>query len=823
METVLTEKDYANLFSLSPALSLPRKYVFKVEVPFVFTYMTEEEVRSKQKAIASVLSGFSNLKFQIILISRRRKVEVPKRIRSETKRKILEEVEEWMNSNSFSLTKDEVFGIRKKSVYLVFDPSHREEEVRFFLNALNSMGVRCEEGREEFLKDLSVLTGGREDAPFLYPFEIEEDRKNNLTFLKHKDTRFLTYAMTFVPTPAEHTPAGIYRLPLEYIYITSFALLKDSEIETLIGGKRKAYDKKEGEFARRVVEELDEIELKKKMREDSVIKLGTSFTLCGDKELLNAVAPQVKSHLEELFGKSFEHENTLEPFLFLSQLTASFKDLPRFGYERTMLASTGAKLVPFFRDYRGNATKEEKGAVLFLNDSGEPVYVSPFVNESPHGSVLGGTGAGKSFFMNYCTFFYDCVTIIEQIKTGEGSYKYNALFNDGTYVALSPDNPVSLTPFGHTILTPNPFYLLEELGVDTNELSDAEIEMLKVICENIEENEKVETERLIHELEELKLLYLAKEIKNRAKGRKYLKLKKTKSSTKISFFVSLVLLLLRGEGNRIFDEEEKTLISEAIVSAFQNRKEEEEVLLRHIYAELEKRDKKLAFPLRRFLEDSGEFGVFFDQPRKVFFKDTTVFELRGESSIYAPLLFAIFTMTIDYYTKLENLKKTKAVIIDEAWVMIEDPQLAPYVEEGLRTYRKLGISLQLISQDPEDYTKALDGKVLKMTPFKVLLFVPDTNAVVSTYKLKSPYKEQYEDIKAVSAYGNRYSRALILSSKTEGEEAGGGGTIRYIAHPLVKWISTTKEDDKLKRDEYKQKYGSLREAIMRLAEEELYS
>lgn len=48
-----------------------------------------------------------------------------------------------------------------------------------------------------------------------------------------------------------------------------------------------------------------------------------------------------------------------------------------------------------------------------------------------------------------------------------------------------------------------------------------------------------------------------------------------------------------------------------------------------------------------------------------------------------------------------------------------------------------------------------------------------------------------------------------------------GGNVRYIAHPLVKWISTTDDEDKKKREEYKKRYGSLKKAIKKLAEEEL--
>ena len=809
---ILTKRFYRELFELEPSVKIPDK-VFKLETKNVFTYMSEEELEGFYESMKSAFAKFRNVKFQLVFINRTGKIKFPQNVKSEFKKKILKEIERWMNENAYTLCENEIFGIRNKELFIVFEDSADERTVYDVLEVFKSLSVDYRYGKKEFLKSLSFLTKSPySEAPFPFPVEIES--KNGKIFAKHGGRYFLTFTQTEVLFPPKNFPKLIYRFPLECIYTVHFNFPAETQAERIISVKRSGYEKKESEFAREVVRHLNEIESLMRMKLDYVVKVNASLTVAETKEFLEENFTRIERFVEGIFGRGMKHENTVEPWIFLSQFAYNPEEYGKFEVERTMLLSSAVKLIPLFRDYPGNADERTRGSIVFLNESGEPVYVSNFANNSPHQAEIGGSGAGKSMKKNYELLFYDSVCTVELIRQDEGSYKILAYLSGGNYIPLSPDRPVSLAPFGEKITHSNVYEFLKKLDISPEELRESEIEILRSVIDEVKKDGKVDTSEVIEQLEKHNVSYLLFLLKNRKPQK--VKVGEVVNRSKLAFLTSLILMLIKGESQRTFSEEEKVLVSEAIREAYGKTKEE--VLLKDIYEKLKTKKEDLAVPLRRFLRD-GEYGVFFDSPRTIEIKDFNAFEFRqGDTALSSPLLFAILTLMLEYFSKLENADKTKIIVMDEAWFLLNNPVLKNYVEEGLRTYRKLGIALSIITQNPEDIT----GTANLLTERKDLLFTTEKEKTLEVLGIEKPYDEEFKEIMPVKFYGE-YSKFLVLNTSSKYALSGkrGGGTVRYIAHPLVYWISTTDDNDKILREKYKAKYGSLKEAIRKLAEEKL--
>ena len=140
------------------------------------------------------------------------------------------------------------------------------------------------------------------------------------------------------------------------------------------------------------------------------------------------------------------------------QIPAWFSRLPgqpRRRQLRTILGSAGLMgcLAPIF----GPAIRPPKSPHLgqralatFETAWGSPLHYDLFAGDVGHTLVLGATGAGKSFLLNFLlvqALQYDPRVLVLDLG---GSYRWLTRFLGGGYIELSPDNPderLSLQPF----------------------------------------------------------------------------------------------------------------------------------------------------------------------------------------------------------------------------------------------------------------------------------------------------------------------------------------------------------------------------------------
>jgi type IV secretion system protein VirB4 len=106
--------------------------------------------------------------------------------------------------------------------------------------------------------------------------------------------------------------------------------------------------------------------------------------------------------------------------------------------------------------------------------------------------------------------------------------------------------------------------------------------------------------------------------------------------------------------------------------------------------------------------------------------DLQVFEFEG-MQMYPQLVEAVvFYILHRLNAKLQERRRLTVCVMDEAWRFIKHPKLRDYVEEALKTWRKMNGSMILATQAVEDFLASdLQRTVIESCHTKLLLANPD--------------------------------------------------------------------------------------------------
>jgi conjugal transfer ATP-binding protein TraC len=391
--------------------------------------------------------------------------------------------------------------------------------------------------------------------------------------------------------------------------------------------------------------------------------------------------------------------------------------------------------------------------VLLQNRRGELVFFSPFDSDvAPHVVVTGVSGAGKSFMMNY--------TLASAARRGAhviildkgNSYKNLCELLGGQYVVFDPNRPLRINPIGRA--------------------------------------EDMDKERLL--------------------------------------FVKDILSEMCAQGEEPIRKEERTILENAILRAVAWKKTGE-VVLSDVYRALLEEVKagprslgqdldRLTLSLKPFV-GNGSYAGFFDGPNQIDFRRSfTVFEL-GEIAkrrdIASALLMAIMYNVATFCGTPAHLSMKKYLVIDEAWSLLQSPATARFIEDALRTYRKLNAAAVMVTQQVSDFAGAAGTAIRANAPNRIFLR-QTAETVLAMEKLFELSPEVKEAIgKLVTAKG-RFSEMFI-------ETPACRGTARLVPSPELYTAFSTDGDDRAKLIELvtrKEKEGTaqpLIEAIRELA------
>lgn len=189
----------------------------------------------------------------------------------------------------------------------------------------------------------------------------------------------------------------------------------------------------------------------------------------------------------------------------------------------------------------------------------------------------------------------------------------------------------------------------------------------------------------------------------------------------------------------------------------------------------------------------GVYGKFFNGVNNVNFnKDFSVLELeelKGRTHLQqVVLLQLIYQIQQDMY--LGDRDRPKIVLIDEAWSLLTEGDVAKFIEHGYRRFRKYGGAAVVITQSVYDLYNSPTGRAIAENSANMYLLGQKSEAISSLQaENKLPIGHHgYELLKTVHTEVGRYSEIFFITSY-------GSGIGRLIVDDYHKLLYSTHPND----------------------------
>jgi conjugal transfer ATP-binding protein TraC len=278
-------------------------------------------------------------------------------------------------------------------------------------------------------------------------------------------------------------------------------------------------------------------------------------------------------------------------------------------------------------------------------------------------------------------------------------------------------------------------------------------------------------------------------------------------------FLADILCEMCGQGQRDLGAKERGLISRAIARAFA-RAGGREVLARDILEALEADGepaaRDLAICMELFARD-GPYAGFFDRPCALEDRGPlTVYEL-GDAAKRRDAGSVILMALIHRITEFarSRLDVQKYLVVDEAWTLLKSATTAQFLEDVLRTYRKLNAAAIMVTQQVTDFEGRAGEAIRANAPNRLFLQqTPET--ILAMQKVLDLSPEEKALLGQVRTVKGRFSEMLVLSTETR-------GVARLVPDALSYWISTTDPKDNLRLEALVRERGDLRSALLEAA------
>ncbi len=238
----------------------------------------------------------------------------------------------------------------------------------------------------------------------------------------------------------------------------------------------------------------------------------------------------------------------------------------------------------------------------------------------------------------------------------------------------------------------------------------------------------------------------------------------------------------------------------------------EQTLLKHE----DKRVQDVGHQLYAFTSKGG-YGRFFNGENNMKFgKQLTVLELEELKSRkhlqQVVLLQLIYQIQQEMYLGDRNRKKI--VIVDEAWDLLTQGDVAKFIESAYRRFRKYGGSMVIITQSVNDLYASASGRAIAENSATTMLLgqKPETiDDIKKEGKLQlSAY--DYEQLKTVHTVTGAYSEIFVKSEF-------GRGIGKLLVNDFQKLLYSTKAEDVSAIDELKKTGMTGAQAINQILED----
>lgn len=278
-------------------------------------------------------------------------------------------------------------------------------------------------------------------------------------------------------------------------------------------------------------------------------------------------------------------------------------------------------------------------------------------------------------------------------------------------------------------------------------------------------------------------------------------------------FLTDIVCEMCSQGQRELTVKERSLVSRCIIRAFE-KAGDREVFIHDILGELDRDGEPAAHDLAVCLEmfsGNGPYAGFFDRPCPDQEPGLlTVYEL-GEvakrKDVASVLLMALIHKITDY--SRTHLSIPKYLIVDEAWTLLRSATTASFLEDVLRTYRKLFASALMVTQQVSDF-EGRTGEAIRANAPNRLFLQQTPETVLAMEKLLDLSPDEKEILGKIRTVKGRFSEILVHSTETR-------GIARLVPDPLGYWLTTTDPKDNTRLEALVRKHGDLRTALLEAA------
>ncbi len=268
-------------------------------------------------------------------------------------------------------------------------------------------------------------------------------------------------------------------------------------------------------------------------------------------------------------------------------------------------------------------------------------------------------------------------------------------------------------------------------------------------------------------------------------------------------FLTDIIAEMCTQGQRELSVKERALVGRAVLSAFRAAGPREVLvsdLRSALLADSEPGARDLGVCLEPFCGD-GPYAGFFDRPCAIDFESAlTVFEL-GEIAKRRDVASVVLMALIHNITRFcaEHLEIPKYLLVDEAWTLLRSANTAQFLEDVLRTYRKLNAAAVMITQQVSDFEGRTGEAIRANAPNRVFLRqTPET--VQAMEKLLDLTPVEKELLAGLTTVKGLFSEMLITTPTTK-------GVARLCVDPLLYHLSTSDPADNTALEALVKKHG----------------
>lgn len=431
-------------------------------------------------------------------------------------------------------------------------------------------------------------------------------------------------------------------------------------------------------------------------------------------------------------------------------------------YKTLLLEDNAADLMPTWSPWRGL----DRPMAIYEGAGGVPVKIDLFSDRFPakHGIVVGGSGSGKSFFVQ-SLISQVALRGVEVIIVDRGfNYAFLVELLGGSVVVMDPVEGTSVNPF--------------ELSEGELFPSEEKRDLIRAIFRAMIPPPLNEQEAMVEEaiwMAAVEQTYLMQQQEDE-RGQKYLE----------PFTLSTVVRKLRTMEQ---------------VNGKPMGPSEKEIA------------QRLALALDNWTGDSV-YGRLIDRPSQVNLDNQVVYFETGRLGNDGPLTQVGLLLISDLiWKKITKKKGPKLVVLDEAWALLKNKYGAGVVENLYRRSRTFGAAIYAITQELKDFTSGYAQGIVSNTYYHYLLRASEQEEHIM--KLFGIPERAIEEVyKKLEYKKGQYSDVLVVLRTGTGLE---GGVLRVRVSPLEYWSYTTDNNDKRRREEAVKRYGNPKDAVLALA------